>query len=454
MKITFLGGTGTVTGSKYLLESNSLAGPVLIDCGLFQGLKNLRLKNREPLPFDPERLSAVILTHAHLDHSGYIPLLVRNGFNGPIYCSEATFELCKILLPDSGYLQEEEAKYYNKKGISKHRPALPLYTQEDAEKSLSLFQSIKYHKAISLSKDATFEFFVAGHILGASTVRINLQSTSIAFSGDLGRPNDIVMEAPEPPPEADYLVVESTYGNRRHDTLNPVNLVERVINEAWKNQGVVIIPAFAVGRAQTMLYILADLKRQGKLPDIPIYLNSPMATNVTHVFCQFRKEHRLTDQQCQETCEIAGYIRSPEESKALNSSTGPMIIISASGMATGGRVIHHLKAFIGDPKNTILFTGYQAAGTRGAAMVAGTEEIKIHGQYYPVKAKILNIDAFSAHADCTEILNWLRLIKRRPKRIFVTHGEPLASDTLRQKIEEQLHWNVDVPFLGETKELK
>lgn len=453
MKLTFLGGTGTVTGSKYLIESSSLTGPILVDCGLFQGLKNLRLKNRESLPFDPKGLSAVILTHAHLDHSGYIPLLVKSGFKGPIYCSEATYELCKILLPDSGHLQEEEAKYANKRGFSKHHPALPLYTIEDAEASLSFFKPVKRHTKIPLSKNASFELFNAGHILGSCTVRIEADGRSIGFSGDLGRSNDLVMKTPEPPPECDYLVVESTYGNRKHQEVNPIGLLKEIVDEAWKNKGVIIIPSFAVGRAQTLLYILSELKRQKELPDIPVYLNSPMATNVTNLFCNFQDEHRLNEKQCHETCDIATYVRSPEESKELNTRSGPMIIVSASGMATGGRVVHHLKAFLGDPKNIVLFAGFQAAGTRGAAMVAGAEEIKIHGQYYQVKAKIMSLDMLSAHADYTEILSWLKSSRAKPRKVFVTHGESSASDSLRQKIEETLKWDAEVPFLGESKEL-
>jgi metallo-beta-lactamase family protein len=454
MKLTFLGGTGTVTGSKYLIESSHFNGPVLVDCGLFQGIKNLRLKNRENLPFDPKEISAVILTHAHLDHSGYIPLLVKSGFKGPIYCSEATYELCKILLPDSGHLQEEEAKYANKRGFSKHNPALPLYTLEDAEACLSFFKPVKRHTKIHLSNNASFELFNAGHILGSCTVRIEADGVSIGFSGDLGRTDDLVMKAPEPPPECDYLVVESTYGNRRHQETNPIGLLKEIVDEAWKNKGVIIIPSFAVGRAQTLLYVLSELKRQKELPDIPVYLNSPMATNVTNLFCDFQDEHRLDKSQCHETCDIATYVRSPEESKELNTRSGPMIIVSASGMVTGGRVIHHLKAFVSDPKNIILFAGFQAAGTRGAAMVAGAEEIKIHGQYFKVKAKIMSLDMLSAHADYMEILDWLKSSKSKPKRVFVTHGESSASDSLRQKIEETLQWNAEVPFLGESKELK
>ncbi|MBN20970.1 MAG: MBL fold metallo-hydrolase [Bdellovibrionaceae bacterium] len=454
MKITFLGGTGTVTGSKYLLESSGFDGPVLVDCGLFQGLKNLRLRNWQGLPFDVKNLSAIILTHAHLDHTGYIPLLVKSGYKGPIYCSEATYELCKILLPDSGHLQEEEARYANKRGFSKHQPALPLYTLEDAQKSLQSFKPVRRHQKIPLSKQASFELFNAGHILGSSVVRIETEGKRLVFSGDLGRPDDLVMKPPESLPDCDYLVVESTYGNRKHERVDPVGLLKEIVDEAWANKGVVIIPSFAVGRAQTLLYILSELNRQGKLPDIPVYLNSPMATNVTHVFCHFQDEHRLSESQCKDTCDVAVYVQTPEESKTINQQSGPMIIVSASGMATGGRVVHHLKAFASDPKNIVLFAGFQAAGTRGAAMVHGADMIKIHGQYIPVRAKVKCLDMLSAHADYMEILSWLQTSKHRPKKVFVTHGEPSASDSLRQKIEEELKWDVEVPFLGESRELK
>lgn len=453
MKLTFLGGAGTVTGSKYLIESSDFQGPILVDCGLFQGLKNLRLKNREALAFDPQSLSAVILTHAHLDHSGYIPLLVKKGFNGPIYCSDATYELCKILLPDSGYLQEEEAEYSNRRGFSKHHPARPLYTLKDANTSLTFFKPVKRHVRIAVEKNASFELFNAGHILGSCTVRLNIDEKSIVFSGDLGRSNDLVMKSPESLPNCDYLVVESTYGNRSHKDLNPIDLLKEVVNEAWSNNSVIVIPSFAVGRAQTLLYILSTLKEQKLIPEIPIFLNSPMATNVTNIFCNFQEEHKLNEKQCYQACEVATYVRTPEESKELNKRAGPMIIISASGMATGGRVVHHLKAFIGDPKNIILFTGFQAAGTRGAALVRGVDKIKIHGLYFPVRAKILSLDMLSAHADYIEILNWLKTSGARPNKVFVTHGEFSASDSLRLRIEETLKWDVEVPFLGQAKVL-
>lgn len=454
MKINFLGGTGTVTGSKYLVESPELSGPIMVDCGLFQGLKNLRLKNREPFPVDVKQLSAIILTHAHIDHSGYIPLLIKQGFQGTIYCSEATFELCKILLPDCGYLQEEEAKYANKKGFSKHKPALPLYTLKEARYSLEFFKPIKRNKKVYLSDTFSFELFNAGHILGSCLVKLQSRTTSIVFSGDLGRKEDPVMKSLDPLPECDYLVVESTYGNRRHKQENPLEVLKNIVNEAWEQKGVVIIPSFAVGRAQTLLYLLSELKKLKQLPDIPIYLNSPMATNVTRLFCDYINEHKLDESQCKELCQIVSFVNSPEESKALNLRSGPMIIISASGMATGGRVIHHLKSFVSSPKNFVVFAGFQAAGTRGAAMIEGAKEIKIHGEYFPVRAQVINLNMLSAHADYTEILHWLLHSKSRPKKVFVTHGEPAALDSLRQKIEETLNWVVEVPEMGDERVLK
>lgn len=454
MKITFLGGAGTVTGSKYLLESSSLSGPLLVDCGLFQGIKYLRLKNWEPFPFDPQKLSGVILTHAHLDHSGAIPLLIKQGYSGPIYCSEATFELCRILLKDAGYLQEEEARYANKRGFSKHKPALPLYTRQDAEDCFPLFKPIQQHQVYTLNRQVNFQLLNAGHILGASMVQIHMKGKSWVFSGDLGRPQDPVIKPPAPLPQCDYLVLESTYGNRIHEKINPLERLKEIIDQVWKNKSVVIMPSFAVGRTQTLLYLLSTLKKQRRLPDIPIYLNSPMATEVTKLFCKYHQDHRLSEHQCRETCDIATYVHTAEESRELNSRGGPMIIISASGMATGGRVVHHLKSFIGNPENFILFAGFQAAGTRGASMIAGAQEIKIHGQYYPVRAKILCLDMLSAHADFKEILTWLKASKIRPSNTFITHGEPSASDNLRRVIEEELGWNVTIPLLGEARKLE
>ncbi len=451
MNITFLGATGTVTGSKYLVTAGTRK--ILVDCGLFQGYKQLRLRNWAPLPVDAKEIDAVILTHAHLDHSGYLPLLVKNGFTGPIYCTEATHDLCAILLPDSGFLQEEDAAYANRRGYSKHKPALPLYTVEDAKRALQQFKPVAFERPVEFGRDLNVWFLPAGHILGAALVMLRHAGTSILFSGDLGRPNDLLMQPPAEIPRADYVVVESTYGNKRHDAGDPGELLAAIFKRTFARGGTVIIPAFAVGRAQLLLYYVHLLKASGKLPNVPVYLNSPMAVNVTKLFHRYRGEHRLSPEECDAMCEAAEYVNSVEDSKALNARRGPMIIISASGMATGGRIVHHLKAFAPDRRNTILLTGFQAGGTRGAALLDGAETIKIHGEYIPVRAEVANISNISAHADYAETLDWLGHLQAPPRRVFVTHGEPTAADALRQRIEERFGWNVQVPEDREQVEL-
>lgn len=454
MELTFLGATGTVTGSKYLLTSKTEFGGltrILIDCGLFQGLKQLRLRNWATLPINPKTVHAVVLTHAHIDHSGYLPLFVKNGFSGKVYCSEATRDLCEILLLDSAYLQEEEARYANKSGFSKHNPALPLYTQEDAQKAIALLTTVDYDKNIDLADGLTLRLSHSGHILGSAFVRIHDKKTSILFSGDIGRPNDILMKAPSSIKQADYLVLESTYGNRLHDHIDPKIGLTKIINQTVKRKGVVVIPVFAVGRAQELLYYIHLLKSSGAIAqDIPVYLNSPMAVDATAIFNHYPTEHRLSPEQSHALCHTAHIVNGVEESKRLNGAKGPMIILSASGMATGGRVVHHLKAFAPNPNNTILFVGFQAAGTRGAAMLDGIEQIKIHGEYVPVRANIEFIPNLSAHADFSEIIDWLGGFEIPPKRTFITHGEPVAADSMRHHIEEKLHWNVVVPDYLET----
>ncbi len=451
MKITFLGATGTVTGSKYLVTSNDKH--VLVDCGLFQGLKQLRLKNWAKLPVDPATIDAVVLTHAHIDHTGYLPLLVKNGFSGKVYCSEATQALCEILLPDSAYLQEEEARYANMRGFSKHHPALPLYTQEDAEHALELLTPVAYGQEVPLANGFRIRLSPAGHILGASTVLLQDAATSILFSGDLGRPNDALMKPPSPPMQADYLVLESTYGDRLHDKENPETKLADIINRTYMRGGVMVVPVFAVGRAQEMMYFIQNLKEKHLIPDIPVYLNSPMAVDATAIFMHHVNEHKLSREQCQVLARSARMVNSVEESRSLNEIKHPVIILSASGMASGGRVVHHIKAFGPDPRNTILFAGFQAAGTRGANMLAGAESVKIHGEYVPINAEIDQISNLSAHADYSEIMDWLGHFATPPKRTFITHGEPVAADALRHRIEERLGWEVEVPDYLETVDL-
>ncbi|MEI8363070.1 MAG: MBL fold metallo-hydrolase [Betaproteobacteria bacterium] len=454
MELKFLGATGTVTGSKYLLTCETPSGGlkrILVDCGLFQGLKQLRLKNWAKLPIDPASVDFVVLTHAHIDHSGYLPLFVKNGFSGKVYCTEATLDLCEVLLPDSAHLQEEDAKYANKRGFSKHNPALPLYTQEDAMNALALLTAVHYEQEVNLGDGLTLKFSPNGHILGSSFVRISNHKTTIVFSGDIGRPHDILMKPPVRIKQADYLVLESTYGNRLHEHDDPRVKLAEVINKTVARKGIVLIPVFAVGRAQELLYYIHLLKVSGAIAnDIPVYLNSPMAVDATAIFNHYRGEHRLTPEQSSALCHTAHMVNSIDESKRLNQANDPAIILSASGMASGGRVVHHLKAFVPNPKNTILFVGFQAAGTRGAAMLGGVESIKIHGEYVPIRADVELISNLSAHADYSEIIDWLGGFEAAPKKTFITHGEPVAADAMRLHIEEQLHWQVAVPDYLET----
>lgn len=452
MQLKFLGATGTVTGSKYLLTSDKYR--VLVDCGLFQGLKQLRLKNWAQLPIKPSEVNAVVLTHAHIDHTGYLPLFVKNGFSGKVYCTEATRDLCKILLPDSAHLQEEEAEYANRRGFSKHHPALPLYTKADALKALELLTPVPFNQDVDIGDDLTLRYYPNGHILGSAFARIHNRRTSVLFSGDIGRPNNILMKAPVQVKQADYLLLESTYGNRLHERDDPMLKLAAIINRTVKRKGVVLIPVFAVGRAQELLYYIHLLKKSGAISeDIPVYLNSPMAVDATAIFSKHHGEHRLTKEECAALNRTAHIVNSVEESRALNQMKGPMIILSASGMASGGRVVHHLKAFAPKSNNTILFAGFQAEGTRGAALVAGADEIKIHGEYVPVRAKVEFISNLSAHADYSEILDWLRGFETAPRKTFIIHGEPLAADGMRRHIEEQLHWRTEVPEYLETVSL-
>lgn len=444
MQLQFLGATGTVTGSKYLLQGRTKN--ILIDCGLFQGFKQLRLRNWHALPFSPKDIDVVVLTHAHIDHSGYLPLLVKQGFKGPVYCTSGTKELCEILLLDSAKLQEEEAAYNNRHSLSKHKPALPLYTREDAERSLEHLHVIETFKEQSLGAALRLQLLPAGHILGAAMAYITEDDTSILFSGDLGRPNDMIMSAPAMVKNADYLVVESTYGNRTHAPADPLDKLDAVINRTIQRGGKVVIPTFAVGRAQTLLYCIHLLKKQQRIPaDLPVFLNSPMAEEATAIFDNHQGEYRLTPEQTEAMCRTARIVTSIEESKSLNTRKGPMIILAGSGMATGGRVVHHLKEVAPDARNTILFSGFQAGGTRGAAMLEGAREIKIHGEYVPVRAEVAIIDNLSAHADAAEIIAWLKHFESPPKQTFIVHGEPVAADAMRMRIEEQLGWEVYVP---------
>lgn len=442
-RIRFLGGASTVTGSKYLLSNDKQT--ILVDCGLFQGLKELRLKNWDKFPIDPKVINAVVLTHAHLDHSGYIPRLINEGFEGKIFCTPATFALCRVLLTDAGYLQEEEAEWLNRKKFSKHSPALPLFTKKDAVMALEQFVPVNFDESFEVTEGIRATFKYAGHILGAASVIVEAGARKIAFSGDVGRANDPILHAPAHLPPVDYLVVESTYGDRRHESIDPIEDLESVINEALEQKGVVLIPSFAVGRAQSLMYYLSILKKSRRIPNVPMYLNSPMALNATDLFCEFKDLHKLNDQQCREMCESVQYVKTVEESKALNEKKGPMIIISASGMATGGRIIHHLKAFVSNPTTTVVLAGFQAAGTRGRALQDGAKEIKIHGELIPVRAAIRILKNSSAHADYVEILDWLSKSKIHPKKVFITHGEVEAALKMKEHISKRFEWSCEVP---------
>lgn len=446
MKLTFLGAVGTVTGSKYLLEDGGKK--FLIDCGLFQGAKEWRLKNWDKFPVDPASIDAIVLTHAHLDHSGYLPRLIKEGFKGPIFCSEATLDLCKILLPDSGLIQEEDATRANRYNYSKHAPALPLYTAAEAVEALRQFKPVSWAQSHALSEYLQFSLHRAGHILGAAMVRIDDGNTSITFSGDIGRFNDPIMKAPTDVEKTDYLIVESTYGDRLHERTDPAAELDDIIQRTLKRGGSIVIPAFAVGRAQTMMYYIHLLKDSGRIPaSVPIYLDSPMAINASDLLLKYQNDHKLPAALCRDICNTTTYVRTTAESKALNQEGLPMpkIVISASGMATGGRVLHHLKYMAGNPKNSIILAGYQAEGTRGARLAKGEKEIKIHGQLWPVRAEVVQLHNMSAHADYSEILSWMRRFKSAPKKTFITHGEPSAAATFCRKIKENLDWNVSIP---------
>ena len=449
--LTFLGAARTVTGSRHLL---SLGGrKILVDCGLFQGLKTLRLKNWTPFPVDPGSIDAVVLTHAHLDHSGYLPKLVREGFAGEIICSEGTAALCELLLLDSAKIQESDAEFANRHGFSKHKPALPLYGKHDAERALKRLRTIDFETPFDLGRGAQMTFRRAGHILGAASAEVRWGGRTIAFSGDLGRYGDPLMPDPEPIPQADYLVVESTYGDRRHATIDPAQALLDVVERTTGRGGTVVIPSFAVGRAQELLYLCWKLRMAGRMPLTPIYLDSPMAISATGLLERHMADHRLSREDCRQAMEVATYVKDVEQSKSLSHDTMPKIIISASGMATGGRVLHHLKAFGSEPRNTVLFAGYQAVGTRGEALLNGAGEVKIHGGWVPIRAEIANLPMLSAHADADEILRWLGGFQRPPIRTFIVHGEGRAPDTLRDRIVADLGWECVIPGEGDEHHL-
>jgi metallo-beta-lactamase family protein len=450
--LQFLGAAGTVTGSKYLLEAGGER--LMIDCGLFQGEKELRLRNWSALPVQPASINWVVLTHAHLDHTGYLPRLIKDGYRGQIFATSATVELARLILPDSGHLQEEDADYANFKGYSKHKPALPLYTYDEAVKSLEALRPIDESKPLELSKHFSLKLYRAGHILGARsievTVRENGSSRKVLFSGDLGRYEQLIIREPGVPDGADYLLVESTYGDRLHPTDDFRARLAKIVEGTAERGGTVVIPSFAVGRTQELLYILRELIEQGKMPSIAVHVDSPMAIDVTEIYRKHHEDDNLETTALQNqgvrpfSPPDVHFDRTREESVALNNIRYPMIIISASGMATGGRVVHHLERCLPDHRNTILFVGFQGAGTRGRIIQSGAESVKMHGRQVTVRARIETIENLSAHADYGEVLRWLGRFSKAPRRTFVVHGEPHAAESLKEKIESGLGWETSV----------
>lgn len=450
--LQFLGATETVTGSKFLVETPQAR--VLVDCGLFQGRKELRLRNWAEFPVDPSSIDAVAVTHAHLDHSGYLPALVREGFSGPIFATANTSKLCRIVLPDSGHLQEEEAEYANRRGYSRHKPAKPLYTEEHAFDALKLFQHVRFGEPIEIASGVRATFQRAGHILGSSSVVLDLEQTrigKIAFSGDLGRPYHPILSPPEPLPAVDMVLTESTYGDRTHEDEVSLGLFEEALRRTAERRGIAVIPSFAVDRTEVVLWHLRRLVGEGKIPDLPVYVDSPMALATLEVY---RAALAQGSDEVKE--DLRGHpspfdpgrlieAKSVEESMAINDEPGPAIIISASGMATGGRVLHHLRRLLPDPRNTVILVGFQAAGTRGRRLLEGEQTLKLLGSYVQVNADIVNVPAFSVHADQGEILDWLATAPKPPQVAFVVHGEPSESEALRARIAKDLHWNVAVP---------
>ncbi|PJZ41444.1 MBL fold metallo-hydrolase [Leptospira kmetyi] len=451
IQIHFLGASETVTGSKYLIDTGK--NKILVDCGLFQGLKELRLLNWSQLPIRASEIDFVLLTHGHLDHAGYIPRLVKQGFRGKILGSAPTLEITEIILKDSGKIQEEEADRANRGGYSKHNPAVPLYDLKDATESLSYLHPVELDQWKDLGENLRVRFKYNGHILGATYIELDVFGERFVFSGDIGRPKDILLYPPERPEEADYLFVESTYGNRIHPS-DPENQLIEILNETLKNDGTVILPSFAVERTQSLMYLLWKLKSMAKIPNVPMILDSPMGRNVFEVFQTHTKWHKLSPMECSQIWDSFQKTESVKETYKLAEDRSPKIVIAGSGMATGGRVLTYLQYYLEDPNSTILLCGFQAIGTRGRQLQDGNHEIKIYGKFYEVKAKIRSIDGLSSHADQREILHWLGALKQKPKKVFIVHGEKGSSDALRVKLKDTLQFDCEIPKLFEIIELE
>ena len=449
--LQFLGGTETVTGSKYLIES--VGKRILVDCGLFQGIKDLRDRNRKPFPVPPDTIDVVLLTHAHLDHSGYVPALVKHGFRGPILMTPGTAELCAILWPDSAHLLEEEAAHANRKGYSKHSPATPIYSIDDVNAALAQVRTVDFNEVIEPVAGVSAEFIHAGHIVGASQLRLDVNGKSVHFTGDLGRPFDPLIKEPAPYPGSDILIAESTYGDRVHPDVDPEVELAGAIRPVLERGGVVVIPAFAVGRTQALMLHLSRLLDRGEIPGVPVFVNSPMAASATRLYTEHREEQRVDSAEFRAMYDVAHMVASVEESKALNDKHGPMIIVAASGMMTGGRVLHHIAKFSGDPRNAIVIVGYQSEGTRGRLLAEGADSLRIFGHDVPINAEVIELESMSAHADSDEMIEWMRTASRAPLMTYVTHGETNASDRMRFRIADELGWKVRAPRLGEVIDL-
>ena len=455
-KLTFLGAARTVTGSKYLLEVDNRK--ILIDCGLFQGLKELRLRNWQPLPFDPAELSTVVLTHAHLDHTGYLPRLVAEGYHGRVFCTPGTSDLCNLVLPDSARLQEEDAREANRLHYSKHDPALPLYRESDAFRAVSQLQPFAFNRPFSVVDGVDVEFINAGHLLGSAFIKMTIRDgPTLLFGGDLGRYSRPVLPDPSTPPQADVLLLESTYGDRIHEVDDQGVRLAAIINDTVGRGGKLVIPAFAIGRVEEVLYWIKKLEDEGKIPKLPVFLDSPMALDALRYYAGRASE---LDSDIKTAVEIRRFftarfqpVSSAQQSSELVRSKTPSIVVSSSGMATGGRVLHHLHGTLPDKRSTVLFVGYQAAGTRGRMLIDGAREVKIRGQFVPVNARIERLDSMSAHADSEETLRWLGGFARPPARTYLVHGEPGPMDALRSTIESRLQWNVHTPAHLEQVEL-
>jgi metallo-beta-lactamase family protein len=439
-RITFAGAADTVTGSRHLIEIGNRR--VLLDCGLFQGFKTLRQRNWSAFPVPPQEIDAVVLSHAHLDHSGYLPVLCREGFRGPIYCSAPTRDLAEIMLLDSAHLLQEEANFANRHGFSKHSPARALYDVNDVRKAMKRFSPIDWDKRERLGQ-VELSLVRAGHLLGAASIRLTLRKRTILYSGDLGRDRDLLMPPPTNVTAADIVIVESTYGNRRHPAEDTAERLAGIVRETASRGGMVLIPSFAVGRAQSLLLCIGRLLREERIPKLPVFLDSPMASRATLVYKKHANELHIGAEDLRALLGCAKHVSTPDESKAISRLQYPAIVIAGSGMATGGRILHHLKVFAPDARSHIVFPGFQVPGTRGAKLVAGDRTIKIHGAYVQVNAQVSQLESLSGHADADEVIRWLSRLRKPPQQVFVVHGERDASDALRMRIRDELGWPAD-----------